>query len=346
MTQADARLTVMQLLGDPAAGRKSANPYAALLVGSLDPDRVRTRYFRWKGMLTDDFDVLHVHWPEYFTRHAKSPVRAVKSLLLLAFLLRIRLQRKAIVRTAHNLAPHENGTWIERKVLALLDRWTTLWFVLNDATPVPEDRKVLIPHGHYRDWYHAPESVTQVPGRMLTFGLIRAYKGVDDLLRAFRGCTDESLSLRICGRADSTATVDLLREVAAGDERIGLDLRFVPDDELAAEIAAAEIVVLPYREIHNSGAALLALSLNRPVLLRDSETTRMLSEEFGEAWVHRFSGELTAEVLEAGLTWLRGAERASQPDMSAREWDVLAEVLADAYGRAVRIARGRQSPVT
>jgi beta-1,4-mannosyltransferase len=341
MTRGEAQITVMQLLGDPSTGRRSANPYAALLVGSLDSSRVRTRYFRWRGMLTDQFEVLHVHWPEYFTRHEKSSIRVVKSLLLLVFLLRIRLQRKAIVRTAHNLAPHENGTWIERRVLALVDRWTTLWLVLNDATPVPEGRKVLIPHGHYRDWYRAPESASQVPGRLLTFGLIRAYKGVGDLLAAFRGCEDPSLSLHICGRADSDAEAAALAQQAAGDGRILLDLRFVPDEDLAAEIAAAEVVVLPYREIHNSGAALLALSLNRPVLLRDSETTRLLSAEFGEAWVHRFSGELTADVLQAGLRWLRQAERDAQPDMSGRDWHVLAEQLADAYGSAVRMVRPR-----
>lgn len=334
------RLTVMQLLGDPAEGRKSANPYATLLVDSLDTDEVATRYFRWRGMLTDRFDVLHVHWPEYFTRHAKAPVRMLKSLLLLAFLLRIRLQRKAIVRTAHNLAPHERGSAVERWVLQLLDRWTTLWLVLNEATPVPESRKVLIPHGHYRDWYPAPAPGAQVAGRLLTFGLIRAYKGVEDLVGAFRDLPDPSLTLHVCGSCDMPATATLLRERAGDDARISLDLRFVPDEDLAAEIAAAELVVLPYREIHNSGAALLALSLNRPVLLRDSETTRLLSQEFGDEWVHRFNGELTAETLAQAIRAIRAAKRGPAPDMSARDWTLLADALTQAYRRSIAMVRG------
>ncbi|WP_345752732.1 glycosyltransferase [Microbacterium rhizophilus] len=339
MSRHGAPITVMQLLVDPAVGPKSFNPYTTLLVRALDPSRVRTRYFRWKGMLTDDFDVLHVHWPEHFTRHARPAVRTLKAILLFVFLLRIRVQRKAIVRTAHNLRPHEQGTWAERRVLAYLDRHTTLWFVLNDATPVPESRKVLIQHGHYRDWYPMPQPGQQVAGRLLTFGLIRAYKGVDDLVSAFRDLDGAEWSLHVCGRPDSAETVTRLEDLRGEDDRIALDLRYVPDDVLAQEIAEAEVVILPYREIHNSGVALLALSLNRPVILRDAAATRLLAEEFGDEWVHRFTGELTAETLRDSIAALRAAPRSTEVDMRSRDWGVLAGEMTAAYGRAAELAR-------
>ncbi|MBY0689445.1 glycosyltransferase [Microbacterium marinilacus] len=331
----------MQLLVDPAVGPKSFNPYTTLLVGALDPSLVRTRYFRWKGLLTDDFDVLHVHWPEHFTRHRYGVVRVMKAVLLLVFLVRIRLQRKAIVRTAHNLRPHEKGTWIERRVLDCLDRCTTLWFVLNDATPVPAARKLLIQHGHYRDWYRMPRPGEQVPGRLLAFGLIRAYKGMDDLVSAFRDVPGDQWTLHLCGRAESSETVARLEQARAGDQRVRLDLRFVPDEELAQEIAQSEAVVLPYRDIHNSGVALLALSLNRPVIVRDAPATRLLEQEFGSEWVHRFTGDLDAQTLTASVFALRGSVRADEADMSGREWSVLAAEMTAGYRRALTLAGQR-----
>ena len=40
-------------------------------------------------------------------------------------------------------------------------------------------------HGHYREWY-GPSNAPSVPGRLLCFGLLRPYKGVESLLAAFR----------------------------------------------------------------------------------------------------------------------------------------------------------------
>lgn len=338
MTTNRRPLTVMQLETDPARG--VLNPYTKLLADSLPSERIRTRYFRWQGVLTDDFDVLHVHWPEFYIRHRTLAGRLFKAVFLSLFLLRITLTRKPVVRTVHNLKPHEAGSWIEERLLDWLERRTVLWVVLNETTPTPDpSRTVLIPHGHYREWYPVP-TVEQVPGRLLSFGVVRPYKGLDDLVTSFRDVPpSEALTLRICGRPESAEAAARVEELVAGDARIGLDLRFVPDEELAAQLVASEIVVLPYREIHNSGAALLALSFNRPVLVRDSPTTRLLSNEFGDAWIYRFEGELSAEVLRRGVAHIRAAERDAELDMSSRDWAVLALDLADAYERAAGATR-------
>jgi beta-1,4-mannosyltransferase len=97
-------------------------------------------------------------------------------------------------------------------------------------------------------------------------------------------------------------------------------LEYVDDPTLRDEIAAAELVVLPYRELHNSGAALLALSLERPVLLPASEVASALTDEVGPGWVHLYSGELTGAALATALTRSRDVVRAGRPDLSRREW--------------------------
>lgn len=341
-----APLRVLQLLADPARqeGRPVDNPYTSLLIDSLPEDRVRTGYFRWSTSLVEGFDVLHVHWPENSLRHARGVGRAVKSVLFAAFLARLRVQRKAVVRTVHNLRPHESGSRIEQWLLGRLDALTTLWIVLNETTPTPDPaRTVLVPHGHYRDWYTPDPRITPVPGRLLTFGMIREYKGTDELVTAFQG-TDAAggLSLRIVGAPDGAATAERLRSLALADPRIALDLRFVAEQELADDISAAEAVVLPYRAMHNSGAALLALSLGRPVIVPSSPATELLVEEFGAQWVTTYTGALDAERLDELIARVRsGSREASGPDLSARDWPALGMLLAGTYERAAKLARER-----
>lgn len=333
-------IVVMQLRVESHVDKGVNNPYTQLVVDSL-PSYVTTRYFRWKGILTDRFDVLHAHWPEQIVRHANPAIGSAKALLFLLFLLRIKLQRTAVVRTVHNLRPHETGSRTERFVLRQLDRWTDLWIVLNEATPVPEGKpRAIIPHGHYRDWYSEPSPESVVRGRLLAFGMIRAYKGVDALVRAFRDCPHSDLSLHVCGRPDSEETVETLERLSAGDSRISLSLRFVPDEELAREIAAAEVVVLPYREIHNSGVALLALSMNRPIIVRQSETTKLLAEEFGPEWVYLYDEDLSAQTLERALAAVGRSARPRRVDMATRDWKKLGDALAESYRVAIGIARG------
>lgn len=336
----DSVITVMQVLAPPAPGREVSNPYTRLLVASMPSGRVKTVYFNWRSFLTDSFDVLHVHWPEVLIRHPRRVIRWLKSMLLLVFILRLRLQRKAIVRTVHNLKPHETGDAIERLTLRVLDRTTTMWLVLNEATPVPSEAPTaLIPHGHYRDWYHEPSPDEVVRGRLLAFGLIRAYKGMDDLVESFIGLSDRELSLHIAGKPDSAETSRTLREKCDADHRISLDLRFIPDKDLIREIGQAEMVILPYREVHNSGVALLALSMNRPIILRSSSATQLLVDEFGEEWVVLFEGELTARTLERSIERTRSFARGSRVDMETRNWQRLASHTVDAYVRAVSLAR-------
>ena len=72
--------------------------------------------------------------------------------------------------------------------------------------------------------------------------------------------------LLIAGRPRGGASTTRLAAAAAADRRIRLPLRFVPDDELQVWLRAADVVVLPFRDILTSGSAILALSFGRPVV--------------------------------------------------------------------------------
>ena len=53
------------------------------------------------------------------------------------------------------------------------------------------------------------------------------------------------------------------------NDRVRLHIRFIPDDEVSTFYAAADVVVLPYRRIYQSGVVLLAMSYGKAVLVSD-----------------------------------------------------------------------------
>jgi glycosyltransferase involved in cell wall biosynthesis len=99
--------------------------------------------------------------------------------------------------------------------------------------------------------------------RVLFFGLLRPYKGLDVLLDAWDGIDDAELWIVGMPRMD----ISPLRARARGD--VHFVPRFVDDAELAEHFASADVVVLPYREADQSGVLFTALAFGAPLLLSD-----------------------------------------------------------------------------
>jgi glycosyltransferase involved in cell wall biosynthesis len=98
---------------------------------------------------------------------------------------------------------------------------------------------------------------------VLCFGLMRPYKGLDLLVEAWAGIEDAELWIVGMPRMD----IAPLRAAASAGVRFVP--RFVEDRELPAFFARADLVVLPYREIDQSGVLFTALAFGKPMLLSD-----------------------------------------------------------------------------
>ena len=211
------------------------------------------------------------------------------------------------MRTVHNVTP-PSGPYLDRALIRALERRTDVRIRIAAQTPEVEGvPSVLIPHGHYRTWFDGMPRAAVVPGRLGYVGLIKPYKGVERLVDAYAEASaiDPTLTLRISGEPADEAVARRLR--IASERLSGLDvtLRYVSENEFVDVVASSELVVLPYRFMHNSGTALAALSLGRPVLVPDNEVNRALSAEVGPGWVHRFTGELTSGALLDAVQALR-----------------------------------------
>ncbi len=131
----------------------------------------------------------------------------------------------------------------------------------------------VIPHGAFdyltrqQDERPLPPELAVVEGPVvLAFGLIRPYKGTDVLLRAFRDL--DGAELWVVGMP--RMPMEPLRELAAeAGGRVRFVDRFVPDAEIPAFMRRADVVVLPYRNIEQSGVLYTALAFGRPLVLSE-----------------------------------------------------------------------------
>jgi glycosyltransferase involved in cell wall biosynthesis len=135
--------------------------------------------------------------------------------------------------------------------------------------PLPATSRMVLPErAAARRALGVPED-----GRLAVFtGLVRPYKGVDLLLEAFSRLDRASdWFLLVAGEAWGSLGEQLGRRAQAADleGRVRLELEWLEEARLAAVFAAADVLVLPYREGSQSAMAPLALAHGVPVLTTD-----------------------------------------------------------------------------
>lgn len=329
--------TIKVLLSVPPP-RQTTNPYAVMLSRALaQTPGLEVAHFSWREALTGDYDVFHVHWPEALPAGRGMARTAGRHGALGALIARLKVTRTPVVRTLHNIKPHQEVPPATAALLAALDRRTRVAIRLNPLTQsLPGVPVVTIPLGHYKSWYDTSAAVPAQAGVLASIGLIRRYKGLEALIAAFVGVPDPAASLQIAGIPADQELADQLVALAASDPRITVDPRFISDDELVALVTGAELVVLPYSQLHNSAAALTALSLDRPVLVPGNAVTDDLAQEVGQQWVQRFDGDFTTESLVAAMAAVAGLARSgTSPQLATRDWDRVGQAHLEAYRMAL-----------
>lgn len=219
-----------------------------------------------------------------------------------------------VIYTVHNLGQHEGeaSRTEEAGLQRLLQLADALHLHASYLIPEVEARLsrvqpvpvVTIPHGNYVTWY--PNQVSRAearnrldagePDRVFLFlGMIRPFKGLEELLPAFRQLSDPQAMLWIAGQPRPPDYHQHLAHLVAADRRVRWHPQFIPDDQIQLWMNAADIVVLPYRRTTTSGAAMLAFSFGKPVIAPALPAFRELMAE------HPFLGELYDPASTDGL---------------------------------------------
>jgi glycosyltransferase involved in cell wall biosynthesis len=262
----------------------------------------------------------------------------------LRWLRRVAAERP-VVFTAHDLAgmlSRRREEWL--RVLETVDR-----VVVHSRRGVgelaelgvPRKRIARIPHPVFES---AGPSDGGGPGQtLLFFGLIRAYKGLDLLLRALPVVARDLPDVRLVVAGDPLDPVEPLRKLASElgvAERVDWRLGFLPDGEVDDVLAKALVVVLPYRRrVDASGVLALAVGHGLPIVASDVGSLGETVAEFG-------AGEVVppedVEALAAACVRLLGddgrrdeAVRGAARAREALTWEAAAQQHEALYAELV-----------
>jgi glycosyltransferase involved in cell wall biosynthesis len=175
---------------------------------------------------------------------------------------------------------------------------------------------------------------------VLFLGLIRPYKGVDVLLEAVSQLpADSDWSLIVAGEAWGDLGPAVERRAAKPDlaDRVHLRLGWVPDGDIPMLLAAADLVVLPYRGGSQSAVAPTALAAGVPVLCtRVGGLPELVRDGVDGVLVEPGSAEALADALakldESSLARLRQGAESGRGRLT---WDGYAAALECLIERVV-----------
>jgi len=247
------------------------------------------------------------------------------------------------VFTAHDPVPNVGGSARRRSAAATARSFERVvchseWgrAALVDRCGVDPGRVRVIPHGVFAYLRDLPAvDPPAVPAGPLAVapGLIRPYKGLDVLLRAWPHVREQvpEATLLVAGRP----MMDLAA-LATDQPGVVFLPRYLSDAELAATLRRADVVVLPYRRIDNSGVLAAALAFGAPLVLSDvggfGELHR--SDGVGELVPPGDTVELAAvlgRLLGDRAARARLAERSAAAAAGPLSWDSVAERTEAVY---------------
>jgi beta-1,4-mannosyltransferase len=340
------------VLAWPGLGARQVNPYTWLLYRHLSSLGVRVEEFTVQRALRGGYDVLHAHWPEKALPAGPWMVRAAGAGTGLAILAAAHAHGARIVWTAHNAHPHESpDPRLEGWFWSAFVRQVDAVIHLSEAGQHAVEARypalatlphAIVPHGHYRGAY--PDTISRddaraalaIPdgARVVTYlGLVRTYKNVPHLVRSIRALPSEAgeVVLLVAGAPHPPTLEEEVRRASGGDPRVRLFLEHIPDELVQRYLRAADLVVLPFKDLTHSGSALLALSFDRPLLVPAVGAMAEVQALVGGDWMCTYQGELTPNLLARALQWAVRQPRGAGPRLDALDWSVIARQTLALY---------------
>jgi glycosyltransferase involved in cell wall biosynthesis len=269
-------------------------------------------------------------------------VCAMPGPLDLLMLAALRQRRIPVVVIVHDADPHPGDTLpvmvrLQRVIVRGADVLVTLSAHVADRLReqgLVRPGKTLAVIGHpplHFGPLPSPPFAHDGPARFLFFGRLLAYKGLDLLADALRLLGPRAdLETRIVGSGPESPTLAALRALSG----VAVENRWVPESEIGAVIAWSDVLVLPYREASQSGAAAAAIAARRLIV-----ATRVggLTEQLGgEALALLCDPDPTAlaAALEAILKRRTTIGMASPcEERPVQSWQDFAQALCELAGK-------------
>lgn len=342
------------------------NPYQKLLYASIDRLGVSCRglagrdfTLKWLHENKNTVRFLHFHWLFGIYDPGNSGLDLRKTRGFLFKITVAKLLGYKILWTVHNLISHEPSHLkleiLVRKAVARLADHVIVHCnyardLIHKEWGIGPGKITVIPHGSYIGYYPNDISRNEARQRLglseddfifLFFGMIRNYKGMKQLLESFGEVNSINPKTRlVMAGKPFNDTIRSELEAMARSKRISTFLGYIPDEEVQLFFNAADVVVLPYQNILTSGAAILALSFGKPLIVPNKGCIpELINDENGFLYHH--DRELTETMLRAvrkthgkkygghvveNLCWQRLAEEKYRPLLTTGRQEAATDV--------------------
>jgi glycosyltransferase involved in cell wall biosynthesis len=281
-----------------------------------------------------------------------------------------KLLGKKITFTAHNVNAGRrdaNDSALNRWSLRIQYRLADHIFVhtekmkgeLIEEFGIRKEAVTVVPHGINNDIPHTDLTPAEAKRRLgiargdrtiLFFGAIRPYKGLEHLVAAFHQVAPrhEGYRLIIAGEPKKQS-LDYLRDIQENldkhpsRERVMQKIEFIPDNETELYFKAADVLVLPYTVIFQSGVLFLAYSFGLPVIAADvgSFADDIIPGETGYLFRPCDAADLASTIeayFESDLFKSLDRRRQGIRDYASgrNSWEVVATKICNVYVQLLR----------
>jgi len=266
--------------------RGDQNPFAPIKKKII---RILKYYFKLvKYASSTDSKLFHIQWLNKFTHFDRTILNIYYKIL-----------GKKLIFTAHNInegVRDENDTLLNRVTLRFMYKivdhiivhTNKMKFQLIEDFNIIENKVVVIPHGILN--IAAKTELTGIQARnklhlkggekvILFFGIITPYKGLEYLLLALVNLKEKYNDLRliIAGKIECQEYWEKIQKIIDKHnlkDYIIKKIEFIPDEEIEVYCKSADALILPYKNIFQTGVLFLSYYFGLPVIASDVGSLR------------------------------------------------------------------------
>ena len=267
----------------------------------------------------------------------------------------IRRAGARYVLALHDAVPHSGDNyfirkWLLAKEIAAADGIVTLTSHVRDQLcevyGYPRSRTWVVPHGVF-DYAIARQGRTfpmDRPMRIVFFGRILPYKGLDILLLAFQMLEREypGIELAIIGSGDLSPYRNLISQLS----NVIVENQWISEGSVGSVFERADLVVASYVEASQSGVVSAAFSAALPVVVTPVGGLVEQVQHLENGYVAREpSPDAVAEAIRHFLSdpvfYARCSQNALRQVKERLNWDVIARQIADVAKQVASLPRKR-----
>jgi glycosyltransferase involved in cell wall biosynthesis len=284
-------------------------------------------------------------------------VQSVNEIEILA-VLTARLAGMKVVFTMHNVMPR-HGELKDYQIKIYRALFTHCGRIIihtesgkremDDLYGVEPGKISVIPHGDYKFFTSgeitSPEEAKRTLGlpegskTILFFGAIRPNKGLDFLLRSFPRVVSkvQRAVLMIIGEpCEDFAVYQRIIDKEGLSASIYKKLEYIPNEDVEKYFLAADVVVLPYREVTGSGILQIAYAFGKPVIATDLPGFRETVSDGENGYLvpkddPKLLGARIVELLSDNILAAEMGRRSEIYSDTKYSWENVAEETANVY---------------